>query len=74
MKWKRPVFNGSGFYIKEIRAEHETFPSSFWFIFETAEGRVLKICFIPIFDKKRIVLKTAFDAEAWEIREYESYQ
>ena len=67
-------FNCTGIYIKEVRSEHETIPPTFWFISDTSECRVLKICFIPIFDKKRIILKTAFDAEEWEIDEYESYK
>ena len=66
--------NCDGVFIEETREDHKTKPPTYWFISETSDDRILKICFIAHMDDKVIVLKTAFDADNWEIEEYENYK
>ena len=66
-------FNSSGLFVKEVRREHRTRPPTFWFISLTCDGRPLKIAFIPVHEDGILVLKTSFQAELWEIEEYESF-
>lgn len=66
-------YNSQGVYIEEKRKHHRTDPPTLWFISPTSDGRVLKICFIPRYELNLLILKTAFDAESWEIDEYENY-
>lgn len=52
----------------DVRAEHLTNPTTRWFIAETDFGRKLKIAFMPTVDG--IVIKSAYDANAIELRIY----
>lgn len=64
-------YNSSGKYLIDIREEHKTHPSTYWFISETYEGRLLKICFIIYHNKRIINIKTAYEPDDTEVRIYE---
>jgi len=60
-------------FLADKRADHQTNPPSQWFIAETNSGRKLKVVFMYHSDTKNIVIKTAYDANAEEIRIYKKY-
>lgn len=64
-------FNRGGEFLVDEREDHKTDPPTKWFISETDKGRSLKICFIEFNGK--IAIKTAYDANAQEIRIYNKF-
>lgn len=67
-------FNMNGTPLIDDRPQHKTRPATVWFCSVTGEGRVLKIVGIPLRETKEFVLKSAYDAEPWEIDLYEDNQ
>ena len=59
---------------KGCRAQHRTRPPTIWFCAATSDGRILKIVGIPLKDTREFVLKSAYEAEDWEIGLYEENQ
>jgi len=60
--------NRSGKFLIDLRAEHQTDPTTRWFIAETNAGRQLKVIFVPTEDGIRI--KSAYDPEPAAVRLY----
>lgn len=58
----------AGFLLDE-REYHKTEPPTRWFVAETNRGRLLKVVFVPT---NGIFIKTAYEANADEIRIYNS--
>ncbi len=63
--------NRDGGLLEDKRENHATTPLTRWFIAETNQCRLLKICFIPIGTKLHI--KTAYEPNAEEIRIYKQH-
>ena len=63
--------NRTGTYLLDSREEHASDPPTQWFIAETYYGRKLKVVFIPRDDD--IVIRTAYDPNADEIRIYRKF-
>ncbi len=64
--------NRLGKFLLDTREEHLTDPPSNWFVAETNFGTKLKVVFIQTKDRK-IVIKTAYEANAEEIRIYSKF-
>lgn len=65
------ISNITGKLIEDTAEEHQTVPSSFWFVAETNQGRKLKVVLVPDPETGNIYLKTAFDANAKYIQFYD---
>lgn len=63
--------NRVGKFLSDLRADHKTDPPTQWFIAETDFGRKLKIAFIH--DAGNIIIKTAYNPNADELRIYKKY-
>ena len=63
--------NRTGQLLADTRAEHLTNPVTRWFIAETDYGRKLKVVFIPLGGD--IIIKSAYDPNAEELRIYIKY-
>ena len=63
--------NRTGNFLEDTRAHNKTSPPTKWFIAETDRQRVLKVVFIRI--KTLIIIKTAYDPNAEELRIYRKY-
>lgn len=63
--------NRTGVYLLDQREQHKSDLPTQWFIAETDYGRKLKICFLQYEDK--IVIRTAYDPNAEELRIYAKY-
>lgn len=60
--------NRAGRFLADLRAEHLSNPPTQWFIAETDYGRKLKVVFIS--ESGNIIIKTAYDPNADELRIY----
>lgn len=60
-------------YAYDTRPEHQTNPPTLWFVAQTNAGRKLKVVFVR-YSKTEVVLKSAYNANADEIRLYEIYK
>jgi uncharacterized DUF497 family protein len=63
--------NRDGGFLEDNREEHKTNPPTEWFIAETNQGRLLKVCFVQI--GTEIDIKTAYEPNEDEIRIYKLY-
>lgn len=63
--------NRDGKFLIDTREEHASDPPTQWFIAETNRGIKLKVCFIH--KDGDIHIRTAYKANADEIRIYEKY-
>lgn len=63
--------NRTGTYLLDQREEHASDPPTRWFIAETYYGRKLKVVFIP--RDSDIVIRTAYDPNADEVRIYKKF-
>ncbi|HBT0452481.1 TPA: ADP-ribosyl-(dinitrogen reductase) hydrolase [Klebsiella pneumoniae] len=65
--------NRDGDFLKDIRENHQTNPPTLWFIAETNNGRLLKICFVPqgVGNENGPTLKSAFEPNDVEIDIYQ---
>lgn len=66
------LFDAHENVFEETRSQHRTKPPTYFCFGESAEGRLLKVVFILIHERKEIVLKTAYEPEEWEIPNDES--
>ncbi len=57
--------------LEDIRENNKTTPPTQWFVAETNTGRLLKVCFIYSEENNTRYLKTAYEANANEIRIFE---
>ena len=64
----RPTGTG---YLKDNREDNRTTPPTLWFVSETDFGRKLKVVFIH--KDGKIIVKTAYQANAEEIRIFNKY-
>ncbi|UXI00445.1 hypothetical protein [Photobacterium sp. TY1-4] len=60
-------------FLKDQREEHQSDPPTLWFVAETDYGKKLKIAFIFFKDEGKFVIRTAYPANADEIRIYNKY-
>jgi uncharacterized DUF497 family protein len=67
--------NREGGFLEDTREEHRTDPPTQWFVSETDRRRKLKVVFIArqTRDGPRIFIRTAYPANADEIRIYERF-
>ena len=67
--------NREGGFLEDAREEHQTDPPTQWFVAETNKRRKLKVVFIARQTKDgiRIAIRTAYPANADEIRIYEKF-
>ncbi|MBV2184332.1 MAG: hypothetical protein KUL88_07325 [Rhizobium sp.] len=63
--------NRDGRLLVDTREDHASDPPTLWFVAETDYGRLLKIAFVQ--RDGDIYLRTAYQANAEEIRIYEKY-
>lgn len=63
--------NRTGIYLLDSREEHASDPPTQWFIAETYYGRELKVVFIQ--RDNDIVIRTAYDPNADEVRIYKKF-
>jgi hypothetical protein len=56
-----------GDFLIDTREKNRTDPPTHWFIGETVDERLLKICFIPLTSQKLLVIKTAYDPDSDEV-------
>ena len=63
--------NRAGNFLLDTLADHLTNPVTRWFIAETDYGRKLKVVFIPL--DGDIIIKSAFDPNAEELRIYAKF-
>jgi len=61
-------FNRTRSYLEDNRIDHQTDPSTEWFISENDQGMLIKVVFI--FEDGLIYLKSAFPPNSTEIRIY----
>ena len=62
----------TGKSLLDTRAKNLTSPPTKWFIAETEYGRKLKVCYI-VLGNGEVVIKTAYDPNAEEVRIYTKY-
>ena len=55
---------------EDKRVRHQTNPPTFWFIASTAEGRLLKVVFMPFEDLRILRIKSAYEPDRREIELY----
>lgn len=68
------AFNSTeGPFLIDRRREHRTHPPTRWFIGETKSERILKVVFMRDVERRRIILKTAYDPSNDEIFLYEEH-
>lgn len=65
--------NRMGRDLFDQRAEHQTDPRTRWFLAYTNRQRLLKVVFIPLAPGGGVEIKTAYEANATEIRIYQKY-
>ena len=65
--------NREGDFLQDTREDHATDPATNWFIAETNRGRKLKVAFMYYSETKKVVIKTAYEANDSEIRIYQKY-
>ena len=63
--------NRTGDFLEDTRAHNKTNPPTKWLISKTDKHRVLKVVFIRI--KSQIIIRTAYDPNAEELRIYRKY-
>jgi hypothetical protein len=63
--------NRTGDFLEDTRAQNKTSPPTKWFISETDKQRILKVVFIRT--ESQIIIKTAYDPNAEELRIYRKY-
>jgi len=63
----------NGFYLEDQRAAHRSNPPTWWFVGETALGRLLKVVFIWDKESDYVILRTAFEPSDEEIDIYEAH-
>lgn len=63
-------YNRIGEPVEDTREEHKTDPSSWWFVAETNQCRVLKVIFIQ--RDGNIHIKSAYEAKAKDIAIYQA--
>lgn len=67
------MFNFDGKLIEDDRSNNKTIPPTYWFISETAHGRLLKIV-LKIDTKNNVAyLRTAYEPDEKEIMYYEDH-
>jgi uncharacterized DUF497 family protein len=60
-------------YAYDTRPEHQTNPPTLWFLAESNTNRLLKVVFVR-YSKTDVVLKSAYQPNADEIKLYEMYK
>jgi len=60
-------------FLQDTREDHATDPATNWFVAETDRGRKLKVVFVYYPKEKKVVIKTAYEANETEIRIYQKY-
>ena len=63
--------NRTGDFLEDTRAQNKTSPPTKWFISETDKQRILKVVFLRT--ESQIIIKTAYDPNAEELRIYRKY-
>jgi uncharacterized DUF497 family protein len=58
--------------LEDTREQHKTRPPTLWFIAETNDGRILKIVFIEL-ENRKYEIKTAYEPNHIEVKIYEDY-
>lgn len=66
LKAEEAFNNFSGFPLEDTREKHRSKPPTVWCLFETYDGRLLKIVYIPYSDKNLSVLRTAYEPDDME--------
>ena len=64
--------NMTGGTLIDTREEHASDPPTEWFIAETNQGKMLKVCFIA--KQGNIYIRTAYQPNSDEIRIYQKYK
>ena len=63
--------NRTGDFLEDTRAQNKTSPPTKWFISQTDKQRILKVVFIRT--ESQIIIKTAYDLNAEELKIYRKY-
>lgn len=63
--------NKTGLYLEDTRLNNATVPKTEWFLAETNNGRLLKVCFIQT--GQMIEIKTSYEPNLIEIEIYNKF-